>query len=53
MTDAARRALRVRDGLDAVAEWDAENGAFTHAELEAARQRIVDEMGTSASARFA
>jgi hypothetical protein len=27
MTSAARRALRVRDGLAAVAEWEAEHGA--------------------------
>jgi hypothetical protein len=40
MTAAARRALRVRDGLAAVAEWEAEHGALTPAELEAARSRI-------------
>ena len=39
MTAAARRALIVRDGLAAVAEWEAEHGAFTREELEAARQR--------------
>jgi hypothetical protein len=39
MTSAARRALRVRDGLAAVAEWEAEHGALTAAELEAARRR--------------
>jgi hypothetical protein len=44
MTAAARRALIVRDGLAAVAEWEAEHGAFTREELEAARQRAgVDE----------
>jgi len=40
MTAAARRALIVRDGLAAVAEWEAEHGAFTREELEAARQRV-------------
>ena len=40
ITAAARRALRVRDGLAAVAEWEAEHGALTRAELEAARSRI-------------
>jgi hypothetical protein len=44
MTAAARCALIVRDGLAAVAEWEAEHGAFTHEELEAARQRAgVDQ----------
>jgi hypothetical protein len=40
ITAAARRALLVRDGLAAVAEWEAEHGALTEAELEAARARI-------------
>lgn len=40
ITAAARRALLVRDGLAAVAEWEAEQGALTQAELEAARSRI-------------
>ncbi len=39
LTDAARRALLIRDGLAAVAEWEAEQGAFTPAELAAARAR--------------
>jgi hypothetical protein len=44
MTAAARRALIVRDGLAAVAEWESEHGAFTREELEAARQRAgVDQ----------
>lgn len=41
ITDAARLALKVRDGLAAVAEWEAEHGPFTEAELKAARQRFV------------
>lgn len=39
MTDAARRTLILRDGLAAVAEWEAEHGALTPAELEEARRR--------------
>ncbi len=41
MTTAARRALRLREGLAAVAEWEAEHGAFTAEELEAARGRVA------------
>ena len=41
MTDAARPALKVRDGLAALAGWEAEHGALTGAELKAARQRLV------------
>lgn len=40
ITAAARRALLVRDGLAAVAEWEAEHGALTRSELEAARSRV-------------
>jgi len=47
MTAAARRALLLRDGLAAVAEWEAEHGALTQAELAAARSRI----GQSAARR--
>ena len=43
MTEAARRALKIRQGLAAVAEWEAEHGAFTDEELAAADQRL-DEM---------
>jgi hypothetical protein len=41
ITAAARRALLVRDGLAAVAEWEAEHGALTRAELDAARARVA------------
>jgi hypothetical protein len=44
MTEAARRALLIRDGLAAVAEWEAENGAFTDEELAAARKRVAAEL---------
>jgi hypothetical protein len=40
ITAAARQALRVREGLAAVAEWEAEHGALTEDELAAARQRL-------------
>ena len=41
MTAAARRALRVRDGLAAVAEWEDAHGVLTPRELDAARRRIA------------
>jgi hypothetical protein len=41
MTSAARRELRIRDGVQAVAEWEVEHGAFTEAELAAARERVA------------
>jgi hypothetical protein len=41
MTAAARRALKVREGLAAVAEWEAEHGPFTGEELAAARRRVT------------
>jgi hypothetical protein len=53
MTAAARRALLVRDGLRAVSEWEAEQGAFSDAELEAARRRIADEAVSTARPRSA
>ena len=40
MTAAARRALTLRDGLAAIAEWEAEHGALTREELDAARRRV-------------
>lgn len=44
MTEAARRALVVRDGLAAVAEWERANGRFTAEEMAAARQRVAQEL---------
>lgn len=46
MTEAARRALVVRDGLAAVAEWERLNGALTAEEMVAARQRVAPELAT-------
>jgi hypothetical protein len=40
ITEAARRSLRIGDGLAAVAEWETEHGAFTDQELEEARARL-------------
>jgi hypothetical protein len=51
MTTAARRALLVRDGLQAIAEWEAEQGALTEAEMGAARRRVVHAVGDSAGSR--
>ncbi|HUY61313.1 MAG TPA: hypothetical protein VMW49_05505 [Candidatus Dormibacteraeota bacterium] len=48
MTNAARRALLVRAGLRAVADWEADHGAFTDAELAAARSRVAAQLSGSA-----
>ena len=47
MTGAARRALLIRDGLAAVAEWEAEHGALTEAELAKAQKRVAAEVALS------
>lgn len=47
MTEAARRALRVRDGLAAVAEWEQSNGALTIDEMNDARQRVAAELAAT------
>ncbi len=44
MTEAARRALVVRDGLAAIAEWERAHGTFTADEMAAARQRVAQEL---------
>jgi hypothetical protein len=49
MTSAARRALLVREGLGAVADWEAEHGTLTEAELDAARRRVAAQVGVTAS----
>jgi len=53
MTTAARRALLVRDGLRAVAEWEREHGGFSDTELDAARRRIADEVAHAPGSRSA
>lgn len=49
MTSAARRALLVRDGLAAIAEWEAQHGPFSDAELAAARTRVAGQLGSTSS----
>jgi hypothetical protein len=44
MTNAARRQLLIRDGLAAVAEWEAQHGPLSDAELGAARARVASQM---------
>lgn len=51
MTSAARRALLVRDGLAAVADWEAEHGALTEEELSAARRRVAAHVGATSTRR--
>lgn len=53
MTNAARQALLVRAGLAAVAEWEAEHGALTDAERDAARRRVATQLGLPPSKRSA
>jgi hypothetical protein len=53
MTAAARRALLLRDGLAAVAEWEAEHGPLTDSELRTARERVADEIRGSSKRRSA
>jgi len=40
MTAAARRSLLMRDGLAAIAEWEAQHGPLTREELDVARARV-------------
>ena len=49
MTEAARRALRIRDGREAVTEWEAEHGTFTDDEMGAAHRRVADELSSAES----
>jgi hypothetical protein len=44
MTNAARRALVVRNGLAGVAEWEAEHGALSESEMADARRRVAGEV---------
>ncbi len=53
MTNAARRALLVRDGLLAVAEWEDDHGALSDAELRAARSRVAEQLRPSSEQRRA
>ena len=51
MTEAARRRLLVRDGLAAVAEWEADNGPLTEQELAEGLGRARQLLGRSPSGR--
>jgi hypothetical protein len=51
MTATARRALLVRDGLRAVAEWEREQDAFSDDELYAAHRRVAGEVAHPARTR--
>ncbi len=53
MTNAARHALLARDGLAAVAEWEAEHGEFSDAELTSARRRVTRQLTSGGRARSA
>ena len=51
MTSAARRALLVRVGLSAVAEWEAEHGALTEDELVEARKLVGEQIAAHSPRR--
>ena len=53
LTNAARHALLARDGLAAVADWEAEHGELTDAELAAARRRVTRQLAAGGRARSA
>jgi predicted transcriptional regulator len=41
MTSAAREALRRRDGLAAIAEWEAQHGRLSQEEMREAHRRVL------------
>jgi hypothetical protein len=49
LNDAAENALRIEEGLRAVSEWEAENGAFSDAELAAADRFLAGKQRRRAS----
>lgn len=51
MTAAARRLLRIREGLQAVAEWEAQHGRLTDQELDEARERVRHEHASGRTLR--
>jgi hypothetical protein len=53
MTTAARQALRIRDGLAAVAEWEHEQGSFTTSELDAAQRRVSGQLAATTAPQSA
>ena len=44
LTEAARRAIRLREGLAAVAAWETRHGSFTEEELAVARAAVATEI---------
>ena len=51
MTEAARDALKIRAGLEAVAEWEKGHGAFTTEEVAEARRQVQAQMRTRRKVR--
>lgn len=51
ITEAARDALKIRAGLEAVAEWEKEHGAFTGEELSEARRQARARLRTPRTVR--
>lgn len=51
MTEAARDALKIRAGLEAVAQWEKEHGAFTQEELNEARRQVRAQLRTPRTVR--
>ena len=49
MTEAARRRLRVRDGLAGIADWEHEHGALTDEEMSRARASVAELLAASAA----
>ncbi|WP_183093399.1 hypothetical protein [Nocardioides stalactiti] len=45
ITEAVRYRLRIEDGLAAVAEYEAEYGAFTAEEMAESHRRVAEQMG--------
>ncbi len=52
MSMAASEALHRRAGLAAVAEWEEEHGHFTTEEMDAARRKILAQLGATRNDRL-
>jgi hypothetical protein len=51
MTNAAREALRRRDGLAAVAQWEKQHGRFTPEEMNEARRNVRAQLRSPRAVR--
>jgi hypothetical protein len=51
MTNAAREALRRRDGLAAVAQWEKQHGRFTPEEMNEARRNVRAQLRSPRTVR--